>query len=78
MMNRPGSRLRLFYIHSPADLPNDPVRFGEQPVVGVNNELIGTAEKLLVNGTDISFFNLVPLALDAGALCIPSHIDRPM
>ncbi len=58
------------------DFPNDPDRFGLQPVVTVDGEVTGFAEKLLFAATDISFFDLVPLALNAGALCIPSHIDR--
>lgn len=65
------------YSHLP-NLPNHPGRFGDQPIVTVDDEVIGFAGKLLINGTDISFFELVPMALEAGALCIPSHIDRPM
>lgn len=59
-------------------LLNDPERFGEQPVVTADEEVVGFADKLLINGTSISFFDLVPMILDAGALCIPSHIDRDM
>lgn len=58
------------------DFPNDPERFGEQPIVTVDEDIIGFAEKLLIGATDISFFDMVPAALKAGALCIPSHIDR--
>ena len=58
------------------DFPNDPDRFGQQPIVTVDEEVTGFAEKLLFAATDISFFDLVPMALEAGALCIPSHIDR--
>jgi PHP family Zn ribbon phosphoesterase len=58
------------------DISNDPDRFGDQPIVTVDNEISGFAEKLLFAATDISFFDLVPMAFDAGALCIPSHIDR--
>ena len=58
------------------NIPNDPERFGEQPIVSVDEEILGFAEKVLFMATDISFFDLVPMALDAGALCIPSHIDR--
>jgi hypothetical protein len=56
--------------------PNDPVHFGDQPIVTVDGDIRKFAEKLLIGATDISFFDLVPRALDAGALCIPSHIDR--
>lgn len=59
-------------------VPNDPARFGEQPVVTVEEEVVRFADIWLANATDISFFDLIPMALDAGALCIPSHIDREM
>ncbi|MBI9020581.1 MAG: PHP domain-containing protein [Verrucomicrobia bacterium] len=68
---------RIVYSHLP-NLMNDPARFGEQPIVTADEEVVGFAEKLLINGTDLSFFDLVPMALEAGALCIPAHIDRPM
>ena len=68
---------RMIYAHLP-DQPNDPGLFGEQPIVTVDEKVLGFAGKLLFNGTDISFFDLIPMALGAGALCIPSHIDRPV
>ena len=68
---------RMIYSHLPAK-PNNPKLFGTQPVVTVDEEVTHFAKKLLNIGTDISFFHLVPMALDAGALCIPSHIDREM
>jgi len=58
------------------EVPNDPERFGDQPIVTVDGTIDGFAEKLLFMATDLSFFDLVPMALEAGALCIPSHIDR--
>ena len=41
-----------------------------------SDKLEAEAEKLLIGATGISFFDLVPMALEAGALCIPAHIDR--
>jgi len=58
------------------NFPNDPERFGDQPIVSVDGGINDFAEKLLIGATDISFFELVPKALAAGALCIPAHIDR--
>ena len=58
------------------DFPNDPDRFGDQPVVTVEGDIVDFVEKLLIGSTDISFFDLVPRALNAGALCIPAHVDR--
>lgn len=74
-LNRALEFGRRIYAHLP-DVPNNPNRFGEQPVVNVNEEVEYFADKLLNIGTDIPFFDLVPLVLNAGALCIPSHIDR--
>lgn len=68
---------QMVYRHLP-NRPTDPQLFGDQPVVTVNEEVVRLVEKLLNIGTDLSFFDLVPMALEAGALCIPSHIDRPM
>ncbi|MEI8206030.1 MAG: PHP domain-containing protein [Kiritimatiellales bacterium] len=67
----------MIYSHLP-DQPNDPNLFGDQPVVTVDEKVTRFVPKLLNTGTDISFFDLVPMALKAGALCIPSHIDRAM
>ena len=66
---------RMIY-DSVLNFPNDPERFGEQPIVTVDEEVAGFADKLLIGATEISFFDLVPMALEAGALCIPSHVDR--
>ena len=67
----------MVYSHLPNRL-NDPKLFGDQPVVTVDEKVTRFVPKLLNTGTDISFFDLVPMALNAGALCIPSHIDREM
>lgn len=68
---------RTVYSHLPDQL-NDPKLFGDQPIVTVDEDVTGFAEKLLINGTDISFFDLIPMTQTAGGLCIPAHIDRPM
>ena len=66
---------RMVYDRLPP-YPNYPERFGEQPIVTVDEEIVGFVEKLLFNATDISFFDLVSMVHDAGGLCIPSHIYR--
>lgn len=58
------------------NIPDDPEKLGAQPVVTIDEEVTGFVEKVLFAATDISFFDLVPMAIEAGALCIPSHIDR--
>jgi hypothetical protein len=76
-LNRALGFGRTIYSHLP-NLPGDPERFGSQPVVTADGEETRFVEKYLGNGTDIPFSDLVPMALKAGALCIPSHIDREM
>ncbi len=58
------------------DFLNNPEKFGEQPIVNVDEEILGFAEKLLFAASNLSFSDLVSASLEAGALCIPSHIDR--
>ena len=58
------------------NFPNDPERFGDQPIVTVDGAIIDFADKLLIGATEFPFSDLVPMALEAGALCIPAHIDR--
>ncbi len=58
------------------DFPNAPEKFGEQPIINADEEILGFAEKLLFVASSISFFDLVQATFEAGALCIPSHIDR--
>lgn len=58
------------------DFPNVPEKFGEQPIINVDEEIVGFAEKLLFSASSIPFTELVTTTLDAGALCIPAHIDR--
>lgn len=76
-LNRALDFGRMIYCHLP-DQPNDIELFNDQPVVTADGAVTHFVEKLLNIGTDISFFDLVPMALKAGALCIPSHIDRAM
>jgi PHP family Zn ribbon phosphoesterase len=76
-LNRALDFGRMIYNHLP-DFPNDPKLFGDQPIITVDEKVTRFAKKLLNTGTGISFFDLVPMILKAGALCIPSHIDRPM
>lgn len=68
---------RMIYSRLP-DQPIDPELFGPQPIVNVDGKVTHFAGRSLANGTDISFFDLVPMTRRAGALCIPSHIDRAM
>ncbi len=66
----------MIYSHLP-DRLNKPKLFGVQPVINENEEVLYFAKKLL-SRYGYFFFDLIPMALNAGALCIPSHIDREM
>ncbi|HAP57104.1 MAG TPA: histidinol-phosphatase [Sphaerochaeta sp.] len=50
--------------------------FGNQLVVDIEGEVIGTVDKLLVGSTSLAFSDVVEEALSRDALVIPAHIDR--
>lgn len=50
--------------------------FGNQLVVNIEGEVIGTVDKLLVSATSLAFSDVVEEALSRDALVIPAHIDR--
>ncbi len=58
------------------DQPNRADIFGNQLVVDLEGELLGTVDKLLINATSLSFSDVVEEALSRDALVIPAHIDR--
>ena len=58
------------------NISNDPERFGDQPIVDAEENIIGFAEKLLLNATDLSISDAVKEVHLLGGLAIPAHIDR--
>jgi PHP family Zn ribbon phosphoesterase len=57
-------------------IPNRPHRFGDQPIVDENEEILGFAEKFLISASAFDIHALVGEVHALGGLCIPAHIDR--
>jgi len=58
------------------DRPNRPTYFGDQVVVTLDEEIVATEPKLLVNSLDLGFDEAVALVGDHGGLPVPAHVDR--
>ena len=58
------------------DIPNQPDRFGDQPMVDENDNILGFAEKLLISASAYNVKTLLNLVHSLGGLFIPAHIDR--
>jgi hypothetical protein len=65
------------YAHLP-DISCDPATFGDQVYVDAEENILGSVDKLLTAGADISVSDLESLAHDRGGLFIPAHVDRGM
>ena len=63
------------YEHLPP-VENRPDIFGEQLIMDNEDNVTGNLEKLLINATDISVMNVVPLVKRYGGFCYPAHIDK--
>lgn len=55
---------------------NRPEIFGNQMIMGENDEKIGTFARLLIAATDLWMGEAVELARSFGAIVYPAHIDR--
>jgi PHP family Zn ribbon phosphoesterase len=58
------------------DIPNQPDRFGDQPIVDENDNTLGFAEKFLISASAYNVKSLLDLVHSLGGLFIPAHIDR--
>jgi len=58
------------------DIPNQPERFGDQPIVDENNNILGFAEKFLISASAYDVNTLLDLVHSLGGLFVPAHIDR--
>ena len=50
--------------------------FGDQLIIGDDDEVLGTEEFLLSNATDIPVSETPSLAKSFGGICYPAHVDR--
>lgn len=56
--------------------PNDPLRFGDQVYVNLDEEIEGEVDNYLGVSTDIGVDDTAMHAERFGAICIPAHVDR--
>ncbi len=61
-----------------APVKNNPELFGDQPIVDVDEQVLGFEERLLVGTTDLALDALDDDVHARGGLVIASHIDRPI
>ena len=57
-------------------IPNQPDRFGDQPIIDENEEILGFAEKFLISASGYDISSLLGLVHSLGGLFVPAHIDR--
>lgn len=67
----------FIYEHLP-DIPCDPEGFGDQVYVDEHENILGSVEKLLTAGADLSIEELEKCVHQRGGLFIPAHVDRGM
>ena len=65
----------MVYESLPA-IPNQPDRFGDQPIVDENDDILDFAQKLLISASGYDVNALLDLVHSLGGLYIPAHIDR--
>ena len=59
------------------DIPNNPLKMGDQVYVDQKENILGEVEKWLLGGADIGLEELLEEVHSRGGLFIPAHIDRP-
>ncbi len=60
------------------DFANQPEKFGDQPIIDADEEILGFAEKFLISASGFDIGSLVQEVHGLGGLVIPAHIDRAM
>lgn len=55
---------------------NKPEIYGNQNIVDLNDNIVSTFDKLLINATDIELYTLNRTVSSFGGIIIPAHIDR--
>jgi PHP family Zn ribbon phosphoesterase len=69
-------RLGELVYKSLPDIPNQPDRFGDQPIVDEHDDILGFAGKFLISASGYEVKALLDLVHSLGGLFIPAHIDR--
>ena len=57
-------------------IKNKPAIFGNQLLIGENDEIVGEEEILLINAVNISLDEAHREVTSRGGVCYPAHIDR--
>ena len=57
-------------------IKNKPAIFGQQLLIGENDEIVGEEEILLINAVNISIEEAHKEVTSRGGVCYPAHIDR--
>lgn len=57
-------------------IPNRAGLFGNQIIIGDDDEPVGTLEPMLLNATDLSVDEAEALVKTFGGVCVPAHINR--
>lgn len=60
------------------DIPNQPEKFGDQPILDAEEGILDFAEKFLISASGYDISSLVKQVHERGGLVIPAHIDRSM
>ncbi|MBN2164152.1 MAG: PHP domain-containing protein [Pontiellaceae bacterium] len=58
------------------EVRNQPERFGDQPIVAEDEEILGFADKYLISASTFDISTLVDMVHALGGLFVPAHIDR--
>lgn len=58
------------------DVRNQPERFGDQPIVDKDENIIGYADKYLISASGYDVTSLLELVHELGGFFVPAHIDR--
>lgn len=59
-------------------IPNHPDFFGDQVIIGEEEEIVAELPYLLTNGIDQSINDVEQMVHKLGGLFIPAHVDRPV
>lgn len=60
------------------DIPNNPEKFGDQPILDEDEGIVDFVEKFLISASGYSLSSLLTQVHELNGLVIPAHIDRSL
>lgn len=60
------------------NIPNNPEKFGDQPILDEEEGIVDFVEKFLISASEYDISSLLVKVHELGGLVIPAHIDRSM